>query len=221
MIPDMMETYKMPYLSSYRASFHKTLLDAAKKRGIQIKMGCIISSIDFEASSVTLEDGRAFHGDLVLGADGAISQCRSLLLGRPDPPYHFGHMMFSIEVSQDALRARDDLRHLIDTPGVPYWLGPGSMCLATGIRENNTFNLLGGIPEPDTNAIITHPQPCDLNSIKNYYMHWEPMHRKLLDLAPFCLKWTLTATHELKEWLHPRGKFALLGDSAHSMTPYL
>jgi 2-polyprenyl-6-methoxyphenol hydroxylase-like FAD-dependent oxidoreductase len=157
LLPEMLDKYKKPYIATHRATFHEALVKAAESQGVQIEMGSIVSSIDFKAPSVHLQDGRVFTGDLVLGSDGAVSQTRSLLSGRPHLPHHFGHMLFSCEIPQEALRGQDDLRDLVDSPGVPYWLGPGTLCLANGIRENDSFNLLGGIAEPLTTKLQTHP----------------------------------------------------------------
>lgn len=219
--PDMRRKYDMPYLATHRVAFHKSLEDIARAQGVQIEFACVVSSIDFTAPSVHLQDGRVFNGDLVIGSDGELSQCRSLLLGRPDPPRHFGHMLFSCELSQDVLRSHEDLRDLVDSPGVPYWLGPGTLCLASVVRENGTFNLLGGIVEPPTSKVQTHPQVCDMEEVKEQHKDWDPKLRKILDLAPFCLKWTSTAISDVRDWSHPDGKFTLLGDAAHAMTPYL
>ena len=217
----MRDKYDMPYLATHRVTFHKGLEEVARAQGVQIEFGCIVSSIDFKAPSVHLKDDRTFMGDLVIGSDGAISQCRSLLLGRPDPPNHFGHMLFSCEMSQDAIRDHEDLRDLVDSPGVPWWFGPGTLCLASVVKESGTVNLLGSIVEPMTNTIQTHPQVSDMKEINDYHKDWDPKLRKLLDLAPFCLKWTSTTILEVRDWAHPDGKFVLLGDAAHAMTPYL
>ncbi|KAG9239005.1 hypothetical protein BJ875DRAFT_415228 [Amylocarpus encephaloides] len=221
LLPHMMERYLSPYLASQRVAFLKSIEDEARKLGVQIELGCMISSIDFEGASVNLIDGRMFNGDLIIGCDGALSQCRSLLLRRPDPPRHFGNKIFSCEFSQELLLDHEDLRDLIDLPGTPCWIGPGSLCIGNVVHENKTFNLIGGLEEPMTNEVQTHPQLSDMEEVKVFFKNWDPTLRKLLDLAPFCIKWTLTAIPDLHQWSHPAGKFILLGDSAHAMIPYL
>lgn len=221
LIPGMRIEYGMPYLATHRVTFHKSMGDRARDQGVQLVLGCTVTSINFETPSVHLKDGRVFIGDLVLGADGELSQCRSLLLGRPDPPHHFGHLLFSCEINQDVLRNTEDLKGLVDVPSTPYWLGPGTLCLGNVVHEAGTFNLLGGIVESVESKVRTRPQLSDMVKVKEYFKDWDPKLRRLLDLMPFCITWTSTAISDLNEWSHPNGKFALLGDAAHAMTPYL
>ncbi|CAG8953109.1 hypothetical protein HYFRA_00003306 [Hymenoscyphus fraxineus] len=223
LLPDMMVKYGMPYLAVHRFSVHKSLEDEARAIGVQFEMGAMVLSIDFNAPAVVLKTGRIIAGDLVIGSDGEGSQCRSLLLGRPDPPHHFGHLhrMFVCDISQDVIRRHEDLRDLLDAPDVPYWLGPASLCIGSITNSHGDFNLIGGLEEPITEKVRNRPEVSDMMDIKDFYKNWDPKLRKLLDLAPFCLKWTLTTIPDLDEWTHPKGKFTLLGDSAHAMTPYL
>ena len=57
-----------------------------------------MTKIDFSEASVYLTNGDVYKGDLVLGTDGENSRCRELMLGRPDAPYHYGDMIFGLDI---------------------------------------------------------------------------------------------------------------------------
>lgn len=219
--PDMEDKYGFPYLSIGRVPLHQCLERAALKAGAVIKFGCIINSIDFDAPAVYLEDGRVFHADLVVGADGEFSQCRSLLLGRPDPPVHFGHSVFSASVLPSALSSKPDLTRLIENPGIVWWMGPGTMALASTRGKDHVVDVMGGLIETEDKPVQARPLPISKEDIKLAFEGWDPAIMNLVSTADQCFKWTSTVTAMLEEWCHPSGRFLLIGDAAHAMTPYL
>lgn len=221
LVPDMEDTYGLPYLSIGRVQLHTCLLDAALDAGALIEYGCILDTIDFDAPAVHLGDGRVIDADLIVGADGENSLCRSLLLGRPDPPFHFGHMVFSCPISLSALHSRADSSRLASDPGMMWWMGPGTMVLGSIQGKEGGLDLMGGLIEPEDMPIQARPLPATKEQIKQAFCGWDPAITTLVDLADGCVKWTSTATAVLDQWSHPAGRFLLLGDAAHAMTPYL
>ena len=53
----------------------------AKNAGARICFGCPVASVDPEAPSVTLANGKKVHGDIIIGADGDKSVVRKALDG--------------------------------------------------------------------------------------------------------------------------------------------
>jgi 2-polyprenyl-6-methoxyphenol hydroxylase-like FAD-dependent oxidoreductase len=53
-----------------RAEFQQILYDATTSRGIDVHFGICIDSIDTDAPSLTLSDGKILAFDLIVGADG-------------------------------------------------------------------------------------------------------------------------------------------------------
>ena len=60
---------------AHRIDFHKALKTAAASADgdsepIPLHTACKVINVDVETATVTLEDGRVFQGDVLLGADG-------------------------------------------------------------------------------------------------------------------------------------------------------
>ena len=53
-----------------RAELQQILYDATTSRGIDVRFGIRIDSIDMDAPSLTLTDGKVLTFDLIVGADG-------------------------------------------------------------------------------------------------------------------------------------------------------
>ena len=221
LVPGMQDNYHAPYFTAHRATFHNTLLQVATGDGVVIKFGCLVAKINFSEASVHLVNGEVYRGDLILGTDGENSQCRELMLERPDPPYHYGDIIFGLDIKQEDIRSHEDLREIVDPPSVNFWFGPGTHCVGFSLRENNLFHIIGGIPDPVTNKVQARPQLANMQELRDFHKDWDPRFKKLLELAQCGLKWTSTAIPVLRTWSHPEGKFVLLGDSAHAMTPFL
>ena len=152
-MPDMQNICNAPYFTAHRATFHNTLLGEAIRGGVLVKLGCLVTKIDFSEASVYLANGDIYQGDLVLGTDGENSQCRELMLGRPDPPYHYGDMIFGLDIRQEEICKHDDLRDIVDPPSVHFWLGPGTHCVGFSLKENDMFHIIGDLPDSVTNKI--------------------------------------------------------------------
>ena len=72
-------TYGVPHLAMHRADLRKTPFDEAKNQGVRIRLGSAISFNDSELENgvVRLADGEVAGADLIMGADGANSKCRT------------------------------------------------------------------------------------------------------------------------------------------------
>lgn len=71
---DELTWYQEWYLV-HRVDLHNKLKSEATSQSrpgvpVQLHLACMVSDVDLINASVTLEDGRIFEGDLLLGADG-------------------------------------------------------------------------------------------------------------------------------------------------------
>lgn len=58
----------------HRADYHEVLMNEAKRLGVEILLNAKVAEVDFDSNLVTVEDGRAFGADVVVGADGTFAQ---------------------------------------------------------------------------------------------------------------------------------------------------
>lgn len=82
----MREKFGFPMIGVRRAEFHKVLIDAAEKHGIEIKWGH--QAIQFEQSENAVEvifaNGVKDTASFVVGCDGLHSNTRTALFGKED-----------------------------------------------------------------------------------------------------------------------------------------
>ena len=53
-----------------RALYQKVLYRAAQEAGVEIRLGCHVSSINQDLPAALLSDGEKIEADLIIGADG-------------------------------------------------------------------------------------------------------------------------------------------------------
>lgn len=58
------------YRVIHRADYHQVLLDAAVDAGAEIRLGSIVTNIDFEKTTVEVKGGQVMSADVIVGADG-------------------------------------------------------------------------------------------------------------------------------------------------------
>lgn len=122
--------YDSPFYDLHRADLHKALLDRATELGAEVLVDSHAVDVRFEPESnsafVTTKDGKTSQADLVIGADGLHSLCRSFVLGKSDSPRPTGDMAYRLLLDGDEIREDPDLRSIMEGQAVNYWYGPGS-----------------------------------------------------------------------------------------------
>ncbi len=64
---------------------HDIFCDAAIQLGADVRFKSEVVEVDTPGRAVTLSSGERLSGDVLIGADGALGQCRTAVLGRRDP----------------------------------------------------------------------------------------------------------------------------------------
>lgn len=73
--------------------------------------------VDFDAPSVTLEDGRVIYGDFVLRADGTKSMVRQRMMGdRKKDPKPISDCGYRLILPRTALEEDEELRGMLNSP---------------------------------------------------------------------------------------------------------
>ncbi|KAI9663955.1 MAG: hypothetical protein M1821_007446 [Bathelium mastoideum] len=216
----MRETYNTTYLNAHRATFHRILLDKATHLGTKIVTGVEVREIDFSAPAVYLTNGDVYNGDLVLGADGQVSMSRQLMLGRDEKPIHAGDAIWALDIKQTEMWKYPELRKFIDPPCVNIWFGPQAHAVVFGLKEDGLVHVVGSVWEDPKGPVRARPYAVDLPELRERFKDWDPQLRQIFDMPQEGLKWTLTATPDLTQWVHREGKFSVIGDAAHAMLPF-
>lgn len=63
LLPYATDAYGAPYLHIHRADYHKILADEARRLGVDVRLGCTVTAIDFETPNVHVKEEPDFHLD--------------------------------------------------------------------------------------------------------------------------------------------------------------
>ncbi|KAK1996099.1 FAD binding domain-containing protein [Colletotrichum falcatum] len=210
-----------PYIVIHRADLLKALLSGTGKLGIELKLGSEVKEVDFDKPSLRLSTGEVYEADLILGADGERSRCRSGLLGREDPPYSPGDVVYRVTVPTKNITEGHLAWDLIRRFSVNFWMGPGGHVVSYLI-QHDMLNIVLVYAEGGTGNVMYGPRRADLEEFRSKIEGWEPVLHELIDVeGSVCTKWTLFQIHEPVQWRHESGRFALIGDAAHAILPCL
>ena len=213
--------YSASYMVIHRADLHGTLQEEAKRLGVSIKLNCHIIKLDFLEPSIELSNGEKYVSDVILGADGERSACRDTLLGlRPSARDSRDHV-FRITVNISEILQHESLVSLVQPPCLNLWIGPGAHAMGYALKRDEVFNIVMTCAHDPAKSVDHGPQRVDLNEAINACSHWDEKFKTIIGLAQGCSRWTLFEPPKSGPWVHRNGKFALLGDSAHAMLPFL
>ena len=219
--PHSQKTYGTPYLVIHRADFRRILFDEAAARSVHVRFGVQIdlTRTDFGRGVIRLaKDAEEIEADLVIGADGAHSVCRQALLKRPDPPRPSGTLVNRIVIDAELLSKNTHLKTLISPPNVQCWLGPESLAICYLLK--GVYNIALTRPQNEQ-QVFFGPQPVDMDDLRSFFSDWDPRIQELIDIAHVFQKWSLLVNEQPASWVHPDGRFVLVGDAVHLTLPYL
>lgn len=210
------DLFGAPFLGIHRAELQKIL---STKVGMdRIHLGKRLASIDDTGEHVVLHfrDGSKAEADIVIGADGARSTVRNLMLGYGDYLYA-GYSAFRGIVPIDKMPS------MPDPTAVQFWMGESGHCLHYPI---------GGDRKGDVNFFLVerHPTTWPLGKSTVYAAdgeqtrHFKDWHPALVEMiASNTLKtvnerWGMVYRMMLGRW--SKGRVTLLGDAAHAIVPH-
>lgn len=221
----MEQRYGAPYFTVHRADLHGLLLEAVRAQAegaVTLSTGARIERLSTRGDEVVCaatDDGRAWEGDALVGADGVWGRVRPRIWPEAASARPTGHMAFRALLKQDTLPAALRSRQ------VDVWLAPRLHAVAYPVRGGEWLNLVVLVESPPDEAAADArdwDQSASRAALDRATGHVGQPLRALLDAVPAWRAWTLCDRTPLagpQEMVD--GRVALLGDAAHPMLPYL
>ncbi|KAJ5679523.1 hypothetical protein N7462_007767 [Penicillium macrosclerotiorum] len=180
-----------------------------------------VKDINFNKPSLRLSTGEVYEADLILGADGERSRCRGGLLGREDPPYSPGDVVYRVSVPMKDITPEHLAWDLKRRSSVNFWMGRGGHVVSYLI-QHDMLNIVLIYAEGGSGKVMYGPQRADIEEFRSKILGWDPVLHELINVeGSVCTKWTLFQIHEPINWCHDSGRFVLIGDAAHAILPCL
>jgi salicylate hydroxylase/6-hydroxynicotinate 3-monooxygenase len=211
---DVEARFGAPYLFLHRADLHAAIASAVPPDTVRLGMKLTGLDQDAREATLTFADGTRVRADTVIGADGAHSLLRELLLGA-DRPRFTGRIAYRTVFPAARLGAARPAS--VRTK----WWGPDRHMVVyyvTAARDELYF--VTSVPE---RAEWMTPESWsargDLEELRAAYAGFHPDVQALLQAASEVHKWGIFERDPLPRWRE--GRVVLLGDACHPMTPYM
>jgi 2-polyprenyl-6-methoxyphenol hydroxylase-like FAD-dependent oxidoreductase len=199
-----------PYYAAHRAELLDVLLSGLGERGC--RLGSRVTRVDQDQGgvSLTLADGSAAQGDILIGADGIHSTVRAQLFGKELPRY-------TGNVAWRGLVPAERIAHLDLGSVVGVWMGPNRSIVQYYVSAGKTFNWIGisRSSQPAQESWLAEGRAEDALA---EYDGWHSTIRTIIAETPKILRQALYDREPLPDW--QVGRVVLMGDAAHPMMPF-
>ena len=206
--------YGNPYAVTHRADIHGALLDACRAHAnrVELRTRSRVRSfvVDGSEVAVQLDGGERIAATALVGADGARSAVRELIVGDGEPPVS-GHMCYRAVLSVDDMPA--DLRW----PAATLWAGPNTHIVHYPLRGWKLFNLVATVVRDHAGA--GHNEEAAPEEVLPLFAANCEKPLSLLRVPKTFRRWMLRFREPVARW--SEGPVTLLGDAAHLMLQYL
>ncbi|MCK9511800.1 MAG: FAD-dependent monooxygenase [Pigmentiphaga sp.] len=203
-----------PVKQTYRVSRHHLISELeSKARSLSVEIQTSSSAVAAsEAGELILKDGQRLKADLIVGADGYLSQVRESL----------GLMRRRVWLKDGAMRMiipRSDLEPVHEprqgAPSSEYWSGTRRMIYSPCSPDEVYIAMTCLIEDTAAKAIPIDP----IVWRQSFPAHTDLIDRILTQTAWETVKYVPFQVIHLKQW--SKGKVAIVGDAANAMPPNL
>lgn len=156
----------------------QALVKRARELGVTVILNAKVSRLDFgdapgSIAKVITEDNKVYAADLIVGADGLWSTCRSTFLGRRDPPLPTGDLAYRIVLKIDQIKDQK-LRDMVQNHACRFWAGPDAHVVAYSMRGGNMYNVVLLVPD-DLEEGVARTEG-NLDEMRKLFEGWDPVY---------------------------------------------
>lgn len=202
--------YGHPYAGIHRADLQQILSGAVGMDRIHLSRRLVDIDDSGPEAVLRFADGDTAAADLVIGADGARSTVRRLMLGYDDALYS-GCSAFRGIVEPDLMPSMPDM------DAIQFWMGPGGHCLHYPIGSGaHNFFLVERHPSPWPHRGWVVPAE-DGEKLRLFH-DWASPIVEMVSAVRCIERWALFHRPALGRW--SKGRLTLIGDAAHALVPH-
>jgi len=201
-----------PYAVIHRADVHLSLAEGARETGrVEFITSTRVERIEQDADSVTVYDqnGKAFRGVALIGADGVKSVVRAKYVN--DPARVTGHVVYRAVVD------KKDFPLDLQWNAAAIWVGPNCHLVHYPLRGGEQYNVVVTFHSRQQEEWgVTEGSK---EEVQSYFEGICPRARQLIDLPKSWKRWATADREPIGQWCY--GRATLLGDAAHPTTQYM
>ena len=202
-----------PYAVTHRADIHGSLLDGCKALPglIELRTSTRVTGFDINGKEVLVKTQReSLAGAALVGADGARSVIRDVLVGDPLPAS-------TIHKCYRAVLNIDDVPKDLRFAAATLWAAHNTHIVHYPLRGWKLFNLVATTIGKTISE--GHNEPAAPEEVLPQFAHYCDKPLKLMRTPKQFTRWMLRYREPVDNWV--RGPVALLGDAAHLMLQYM
>jgi salicylate hydroxylase len=206
--------FGFPYLLLYRPDLHRVLADALQARdpaALLLDAKVVDVAQDAAGVQVTLADGRAVTGDVLLGADGVHSVVRAKVIAEDQP-------RFSGCIAWRGVIPLARLPASMQGPEGVNWVGPGAHVVHYPVHGGELVSFTGIVEKQGWFRESWTETGSVAECLADFAGWHADIHALIRQLAQ-PLRWAMMVRDPLANWT--RGRVTLLGDAAHPTLPFL
>ena len=201
-----------PYAVIHRVDVHTSLLEGTQETGrIEFQTSTRVERIEQDTGSVTVTDqnGKAWRGIALIGADGVKSVVRAQYVN--DPARVTGHVVYRAVVD------KKDFPVDLQWNAASIWVGPNCHLVHYPLRGGEQYNVVVTFHSRQQEEWgVTEGSK---EEVQSYFEGICPRARQLIDLPKSWKRWATADREPIGQWSF--GRATLLGDAAHPTTQYM
>lgn len=214
------DEFGFPFWMSHRVHLLRALRDRATAAGpddVRVVHGARVVAADDASGTVRTHDGRAFGGDLVVGADGIRSVVRAAVADAGQALYS-GNIAVRAQIETARIVAAPRLAAFVTDNRLETWMGPGGHIVTSIIQAGRQLNITACFEAPPIGSDSWSAEE-GVELLAELVRDWHPPLRELIGLAGSIGRWDLYDRDPIPRLV--RNRVVLVGDAAHPMLPYL